>query len=136
MARREFGPRQAIVEQALSRLKRLTRAEAVEVGSIYLELDTVQLEMLITAIKLDIVGSDRKTHWSNARAFASDAIRSAAYESDAVHYGQMGDQYQLPWGAARAAARDALAAIAVADILEPRNLDFLTSPLQSLGIDT
>lgn len=133
MAKREFGPRQAQVEAVLLQIRQMTREQALAAGNAALRKNPADLEEVLTVVKLDLT-RERAQHWSNARAAASDAIRTAAYRNDGLHYTKIGDESQLPWGVARAAARDAVAAIAVADILEPRNLAFLTDPLQTIGI--
>lgn len=130
MARRNFGARNNQMNLLLLSLTRMRPAEAHQMGAAWLAVPAEQREELRRAARRQLADASPivRRSWSNARAFASDAVRNAAYRRGNVHYSDIGDENELPWGAAKAAARDIAGAWAVMPWLEPGLANELMSP--------
>lgn len=134
MARRNFGARNSQAKLLLLGLTRLTEREAALMGSAWLATSAERRAELRAEARRQLRAAPAiaRRSWSNARAYAADAVRNAAYRRVGAHYSKLGDENTLPWGAARAAARDVAAAWVVLPWLDKGLANELMAPGQGI----
>ena len=130
MAKRNFGARNNEVNLLLLSLARMSTSEATRLANAWAAVPGEQRDGMRAEARRQLRTAPpivRRT-WSAARVYATDTIRKIAYERGGVHYGDMGDENKMPWGTARAAARDIAGAWAVMPYLEPALANELMRP--------